>query len=68
MAKNTIAMEVNLRKNENQQNAGYGKYYLASRRHHGTPGFTTWVELTPHRTRAVLARTPAAARVVTSIL
>ena len=28
MAKNTIAMEVNLRKNENQQNAGYGKYYL----------------------------------------
>ena len=28
MAKNTIAMEVNLRKNENQQNGGYGKYYL----------------------------------------
>ena len=28
MAKNTIAMEVNLRKNENQQNSGYGKYYL----------------------------------------
>ena len=28
MAKNTIAMEVNLRKNENQQNAGYGRYYL----------------------------------------
>ena len=28
MAKNTIAMEVNLRKNENQQNAGYGKYYF----------------------------------------
>jgi len=28
MAKNTIAMEVNLRKNENSQNAGYGKYYF----------------------------------------
>ncbi|MCR5366030.1 MAG: chitobiase/beta-hexosaminidase C-terminal domain-containing protein [Prevotella sp.] len=28
MAKNTIAMEVNLRKNENRQNAGFGKYYL----------------------------------------
>ena len=28
MAKNSIAMEVNLRKNENQQNSGYGKYYL----------------------------------------
>ena len=28
MAKNTIAMEVNLRKNENAQNAGYGKYYF----------------------------------------
>ena len=28
MAKNTIAMEVNLRKNENSQNSGYGKYYL----------------------------------------
>ena len=28
MAKHTIAMEVNLRKNENQQNAGYGKYYF----------------------------------------
>ena len=28
MAKNTIAMEVKLRKNENQQNAGYGRYYL----------------------------------------
>ena len=27
MAKNKIAMGINLRKNKNQQNAGFGKYY-----------------------------------------
>ena len=27
MAKNSIAMGINLRKNKNAQNAGFGKYY-----------------------------------------